>query len=370
MLTYLQRPFEGSTQTTLGAQISLANPKFPVTAPPVSMPCLHAISSALEEDPAKRMGSASWLSFTDNPFFREIDFEALERKELEPVFVPSSEKTNFDATYDLEELLLEEAPLEARARRQKPREQLKDDATEKEIREDELYKMIENMFLPFDYTTAAYDRQVFILSNVRRFTNHYFRYAGAMDLNSPNPPGTDWTQPPPIHSQQENTPTKSIPSRSTSRHRGNSKSQPSSPSGSPPVRSHLPPLPNGQQISQNSSPKQTNYRQPSNLLPPATTPLSPYQQSYARTQRRTGTRKESMGGGMQVVLGETGSWSELAQQDTTLPADAKLIEAGAAKPGGMLGFLSRKKGRGHSPKPQERGILGKEGARVVISSGE
>jgi len=37
------------------------------------------------------------------------------------------------------------------------------------------------------------------------------------------------------------------------------------------------------------------------------------------------------------------------------------------KPTGMLGFLTRKKGRGHSPKPQERGILGKEGARVVIS---
>jgi len=75
-----------------------------------------------------------------------------------------------------------------------------------------------------------------------------------------------------------------------------------------------------------------------------------------------------MGGGMQVILGETGSWSELAKQDTTLPADAKLIEAGS-KPTGMLGFLSRKRGRGHSPKPQERGILGKEGARVVISSG-
>lgn len=72
---------------------------------------------------------------------------------------------------------------------------------------------------------------------------------------------------------------------------------------------------------------------------------------------------------MQVVLGETGSWSDLAKQDSTLPADAKLIEAGGARPGGMLGFLSRKKGRGHSPKPQERGILGKEGARVIISSG-
>lgn len=72
---------------------------------------------------------------------------------------------------------------------------------------------------------------------------------------------------------------------------------------------------------------------------------------------------------MQVVLGETESWSELAKQDATLPADAKLVEE-AAKPTGMMSFLSRKKGRGHSPKPQERGILGKEGARVIINSGK
>lgn len=77
---------------------------------------------------------------------------------MEPVFVPSSEKTNFDATYDLEELLLEEAPLEARARRQKPRERLKDDATTKEIREDELYRMIDTDFKPFDYTLAAMEK--------------------------------------------------------------------------------------------------------------------------------------------------------------------------------------------------------------------
>jgi serine/threonine kinase 32 len=87
----------------------------------------------------------------------------LERKTIEPVFVPSSDKTNFDATYDLEELLLEEAPLEARARRQKPRERLKDDATDREIREDELYRMIETEFRPFDYTVAAYKKWVFLL---------------------------------------------------------------------------------------------------------------------------------------------------------------------------------------------------------------
>lgn len=98
----------------------------------------------------------TWESFIKNDFFSCIDFEALERKEIDPVFVPSAEKTNFDATYDLEELLLEEAPLEARARRQKPRDKLKDDATDKEIREDELYRMIETDFKPFDYTLAAY----------------------------------------------------------------------------------------------------------------------------------------------------------------------------------------------------------------------
>lgn len=159
MFTQLQRPFDGNNSAALAANVTAANPKFPVTAPPVSMVCNHAISSALEPNPSLRMG-ATWQSFTDNPFFRDIDFDLLERKEIEPVFIPSSEKTNFDATYDLEELLLEEAPLEARARRQKPREALKDDATEKEIREDGLYQMIESQFKPFDYTIAAYNRYI------------------------------------------------------------------------------------------------------------------------------------------------------------------------------------------------------------------
>lgn len=114
----------------------------------------------MEKDRSQRIGSTSFESFTSHPFFSVLDFEALERGEIEPVFTPSSDKTNFDATYDLEELLLEEAPLEARARRQKPRAELKDDATAKEIREDELHKVIETMFEPFDYTIMRYDKCV------------------------------------------------------------------------------------------------------------------------------------------------------------------------------------------------------------------
>jgi serine/threonine kinase 32 len=135
-----------------------ASPRWPVTSPPVTQHCMDAIRSLLTVDLTRRLGSAGLSTFTDHPFFSTLDFEALENKEIPPVFVPSSEKTNFDATYDLEELLLEEAPLEARTRRQKPRERLKDDATAKEIREDELHKTIEKLFEPFDYTTVVYDK--------------------------------------------------------------------------------------------------------------------------------------------------------------------------------------------------------------------
>jgi len=80
---------------------------------------------------------------------------------------------------------------------------------------------------------------------------------------------------------------------------------------------------------------------------------------------------ESPTGGVQVTLDGGGSWSDLARQDATLPADASganndpdaKSDSGS---GGVFGFLSRKKGRGNSPKPKERGVLGKEGARVVI----
>ncbi len=59
--------------------------------------------NALEPRPDKRLGS-TWESFINHDFFAPINFEALERKQIEPVFIPSADKTNFDATYDLEEL--------------------------------------------------------------------------------------------------------------------------------------------------------------------------------------------------------------------------------------------------------------------------
>ncbi|KAL9113847.1 MAG: hypothetical protein Q9227_001981 [Pyrenula ochraceoflavens] len=291
----------------------------------------------MQRDRRRRIGAIGFETFTRHEFFSRFDFNALERKQILPVFIPSSEKTNFDATYDLEELLLEEAPLEARARRQKPRAELRQDATDKEIREDELHRMIETMFEPFDYTQVSYDH-----------------HAGAAVAG----------QVPDEHPE--------LKASNTSQNSQN-RSSPASEDGSPPLRS-TPETPN------TAPGHQHEYFTPTDAPPiPRSSPADavPRQQNHATTsysrpippsKARTPNRKTSKGGGVQMVLDETGSWSDLADQSSTLPAEglegASRVGKGS---GGMLGFLGRKKGRDRSPKPQEPGVLGKEGARRILS---
>ena len=50
---------------------------------------------------------------------RSIDWVALEAKTALPPFEPDSKKANFDATHELEELLLEDNPLKAKKRNPK-----------------------------------------------------------------------------------------------------------------------------------------------------------------------------------------------------------------------------------------------------------
>ena len=80
-----------------------------------------------------------------------------------------------------------------------------------------------------------------------------------------------------------------------------------------------------------------------------------------------GSKNLKVKAGMQVVLDEQVHWSHLADRNATIPTDSKeKQDLEEKKPSGMMGFFSRKKGRGHSPKPRERGILGREGARQVV----
>ncbi|KAL4816575.1 kinase-like domain-containing protein [Aspergillus spinulosporus] len=334
---YNKRPFEGRSQDTLSENIKKAQPKYYVTNPAVSIPCLRAMSALMEKDRSKRIGAVSFESFTSHQFFADIDFEALERKEVPPVFRPSSDKTNFDATYDLEELLLEEAPLEARARRQKPRAELREDATAKEIREDELHRLIETMFEPFDYTAVTYRGN-----------------AAEAIASVANPEDCIQTAASSTHSRHY--------------------SQPDSTRGSParaegsPSRLTLPDNQSSIGVALEGTTSQP-LSPASQTPPPAAAPnfARPFVPPPAARARPT-ARKTSKGGGVQMVLEEAGSWSELADQSATLPAEGfDASGKGKSTNSGMLSFLSRKKGRDRSPKPQEPGVLGKEGARQIIS---
>lgn len=357
---YNKRPFEANHHEALAQSIVKADPPFPVTSPAVSMPCLHAISSLLEKNKNLRIGAAGFETFTDNPFFREIDFEALEAKEIEPVFCPSSEKTNFDATYDLEELLLEEAPLEARARKQKPRAELREDATQQEIRADELHRMIETMFEPFNYTIVPDDR-----SPVPTAVTPGSSKGRSAKSETNSPTAHNYSRPHTAHPR-------SIPN-SRSQTPGSATTSANSARGSPPLPTldcHAGPTSSPQQDLPRGSREQPKTRVGRNESSTNTSEnKSPI--SARRERPRGSTRSTSMGGGVQVVLNEHGSWSDMANQSQSMIAQVEEQRRAEQRPSGMLGFLSRKKGRDRSPKgkEKERGVIGKEGARVVISHG-
>ncbi|KAI2450187.1 Serine/threonine kinase [Ophidiomyces ophidiicola] len=356
---YNKRPFDGRSHSQLGESIMRAQPKYYVTNPAVTVPCLRAMAALMEKDRSKRIGATGFETFISHPFFAEIDFDALERQEVDPIFVPSSEKTNFDATYDLEELLLEEAPLEARARRQKPRAELREDATPKEIREDELYKIMETMFEPFDYTLVKYDG--YVLSgpthHTKQLANFYLRTAAAAIEASSNP--------------EERLPSTtpcpgSVHSRQVSQVRSGSISPSLTEKSYNPSNASDTYSPLGETTQSLTSRDINKHRGAHSASPPIQRPPTSQPRHYpsppSSHQRFPGTtRKTSKGGGVQMVLEGSGSWSSLADQNS--------INEGAKgkSANGMFSFLRGKKGREKSPKPTEPGILGKEGARQIIS---
>jgi serine/threonine kinase 32 len=341
----------------------------------VSNPCLHAISSLLERDKTQRIGAAGFGTFTDSPFFRPIDFIALENKEIDPIFIPSSEKTNFDATYDLEELLLEEAPLEARARRQKPREQLKDDATTAEIRADELHRMIETMFEPFDYTLVQYDQQrssetgESAAPSVAAASSSHPSRTSTSEWSGSKPHMPNFSYPnggmnAPPHLKPDDHPGFTGMERA----RSGATTANASPNGSPPLPSvelmpgsdREPPrsIPNDYFVGNNNPQQDTHYHADSRSS-------SKTRRPFSRSRRAQDFHSQSSSIDGTLEPGELNAPpplpNPLLPPGPTTPAEER-----EKRPSGMLAFLSRKKGRERSPKARERGVLGKEGARVVV----
>ena len=153
------------------------------------------------------------------------------------------------------------------------------------------------------------------------------------------------------------------------------RSQPTSPDGSPPLspnaiaavprtEEEFPPL---EELRAALPQQQQQQQQQQGMARPVSASKS-FSRPIPPQRPQAAARQMSKGGGVQMVLDEGGSWSNLADQSSILPADATGEGSSRVEKGGsMLGFLSRKKGRDRSPKPREPGVLGKIGARHIIN---
>jgi len=117
---YGKRPFQGKNSDELSTAILNDDLKFPMNER-ISPQCVDCVRLFLERDITKRLGCGpdGLEDIKKHPFFSDIDWEKLIRKEVQPPFVPDSNKVNFDATFELEEMLLEDNPLKARPRKKR-----------------------------------------------------------------------------------------------------------------------------------------------------------------------------------------------------------------------------------------------------------
>ncbi|KAJ3122467.1 hypothetical protein HK098_002805 [Nowakowskiella sp. JEL0407] len=136
---YGKRPFRGANNEAVTHSICRSDLIIPainlLTKQPVvvSQEGISAIRGFLTRDCKQRLGCTpgGFEDLQKHPWFNGVNWEATERKLQQPPFVPPSETANFDATYDLEELLLEDNPLTYGPKKKKKEKEKEKDADQK-----------------------------------------------------------------------------------------------------------------------------------------------------------------------------------------------------------------------------------------------
>lgn len=100
------------------------------------LPVTDLLIQLLERDTSKRFGCKPNGEATNeirrHPWFASIDWVALDSKTITAPFIPDANKANFDASHELEELLLEDNPLKAKQRKAAFQENLTDELRQME----------------------------------------------------------------------------------------------------------------------------------------------------------------------------------------------------------------------------------------------
>ncbi|ORY00492.1 AGC/YANK protein kinase, partial [Basidiobolus meristosporus CBS 931.73] len=115
-----QRPFRAKTNDALTMAIMSEELTFPTSFQrTLSCDAMDVIRGLCERDINKRLGCGDdgFERLKAHPWFEKIEWEKLMTKDVKPPFEPDSKHANFDATHELEELLLEDNPLKARKRK-------------------------------------------------------------------------------------------------------------------------------------------------------------------------------------------------------------------------------------------------------------
>ncbi|RUS13235.1 hypothetical protein BC937DRAFT_95636, partial [Endogone sp. FLAS-F59071] len=116
----VQRPFRGKTNDALTQAILHEPLVFPDNVGEiVTQECIDVLKAFINRDISKRLGCGSngLNDIKRHPWFASIDWDRLDTKEANPPFEPDSKRANFDATHELEELLLEDNPLKVKKRK-------------------------------------------------------------------------------------------------------------------------------------------------------------------------------------------------------------------------------------------------------------
>ncbi|KAG0329987.1 hypothetical protein BGZ99_009431 [Dissophora globulifera] len=194
-LLFGKRPFRGKSNELLTNSIIRDPLPFPENSRnTVSAQCMDVLSKLCERNVSKRLGCTSEgiNGFKKHPWFQGIDWEKLVTKEAIPPFEPDSKRANFDATHELEELLMEDNPLKAKKRAQmSPETEL---STE--------MQMMEDKFTVYDFTKVKGSHSL-SRGRVLRPTNDPKMNSGTLDgavtrSSSSRPQHMQMTAPPMI----------------------------------------------------------------------------------------------------------------------------------------------------------------------------
>ncbi|KAJ8098743.1 kinase-like domain-containing protein [Lipomyces tetrasporus] len=344
---YARRPFPAVGQDELISQIRLASPKYYNTSPAVSYDAQQAMKGLLKHSPTTRLGATGMKDFFEEPFFEIYTREGLEAKEYAPVFVPAKDRTNFDATYELEELLLEDTPLEARGGRNKKRREVKGDISAAKSREAELHKMIENMFEVFDFSIAQT-----VASNSK-----------PASPPSSSPPTTASTpKVEELKQAQPRSPTSSSNS-SSSELSDSTASSVSSPSLASSDTSSSNGFPELRIVKPSNIPQHYEFKYPKHLPQPLASSAYGHHHHQRGHQRHASTYPQPEADATHHM--QSAVYHNQRQQ---LPRALDDDDDSVLKVPSLTGFLSKKKSRPSSPRPAEPGVLGKDGARVILKN--